>query len=183
MSMVARFLLLTSLGAALLAGCSGRGGSGPISENLEDLVIQQGELPPLYEQKRGEFIEDNRGYLVEYQAPDGNRIVTSIVRRMPSSKDAADYVNARNQEYLKEGFSLDRAKELGNINYFVSRITDNGIEYRAVVAENKYVSEMMVAGDKPVFGECYVYTRYVYHHLKSNAPTPDTGASIETGAD
>lgn len=174
-----RFLLLAALCAALVAGCSG-GSSGPISENLEDLVIQKGELPPLYEQMRGEFIDGDAGYLVEWQAPDKNRTVTSIVRRMSTSSEAADFVNARNQEYLKEGFFNDRAKELGNINYFVSQFTDTTIEYRAVVAEGRYVSEIMVAGDKPVFGEAYVYTRYVYHHLKSNAPTPDTGASIET---
>ena len=179
MSLLIRLLLLTGLSAALLGGCSS-GSSGPISENLPDLVIQEDELPPLYEQMRGEFIDNEAGYLVEWQAPDKNRTVTSIVRRMPTSKDASDFVNARNQEYLKEGFSNDRAKELGNINYFVSQFTDTGIEYRSVVAEGRYVSEIMVAGDKTVFGECYVYTRYVYHHLKSNAPTPDTGASIET---
>ena len=179
MALATRFLVVASLCAALLAGCSS-GSSGPISENLQDLVIQEDELPPLYEQMRGEFIDGEAGYLVEWQAPDKNRTVTSIVRRMPSSSDAADFVNARNQEYLKEGFFNDRAKELGNINYFVSQFTETAIEYRAVLAEDRYVSEIMVAGDKPVFGECYVYTRYVYHHLKSNAPTPDTGASIET---
>ena len=169
-------LALFALAAGVTLAC-GSGASAPRDLNL--LVLQPGDLPDAYRLVEEGAQEGGAAYRVVYETPDGKKTIVSEVRRLDSKKESFAWVAAESARLTSDGYSAERAKDLGDLNYSFSRFREvEDTEYVMVFAQGDMAAHVSVRGEGVIFGDIYVVSRYMMHHLDPSEPTPETSDEL-----
>jgi hypothetical protein len=155
----------------LAAGCDAVM-SDPVT--LKDVAIHRNELPMAYQLVEEKDDEAARIYSIVYALPDNSQVIHSEARRFDSREDAFDYTMAEYARLTAMGYEEERAKDMGDLNYSVSLLTEDQQqnEYVMLFVEDDIAAMLSVKGPRVIFGEMYALSRYMLYHIDDDFATP-----------
>lgn len=162
-----RMLLFVAL-AVLVSAC-GTMADGP--KDLAQMVIQADELPAGHLLTESGYSADGQTYEVTFVAGGGRKTIVASVTKFESKSAAFDFVTSERKRFEADDYFTERAKDLGDLNYSLSRLGDVN-EYVMLFADGSYAARIQITGPGVIFGDIYVVARYIYRHLDPDQPTP-----------
>ncbi len=162
-----RTLLIVAV--ALFLGACSMASDGP--KDLEKMVIQAEELPKGHMLTESGYSNNGQTFQVTYVAPSGTKTIVTSVTEFESKSAAFDFVTSESKRLQTEDYFPERAKDLADLNYSLSRLGDVN-DYVMLFADGKYAAKIQITGPGVIFGDIYVVARYIYRHLDPDQPTP-----------